>query len=636
MDGDEYLLDTETVRGFISDVREAIAAAPSPQAACDAIRPRFAELLADPDWLPERYQEGDPESGMGGGIGQWLLFRAGDRSLSLFALVVPRGSETPVHDHLAWGLVGLYRGTQDEEIFDDELDAQGAARARTRRLLRADPADRRHPPRAHDLAGDVGLDPPAHERHRLRLAPRLRPGVGREPAVPLGLRQRGLRARVDGAAARDRPRGRRARRCAGCCARSRSSSTAGARYGDAFSVTLPRLPDADGDASRDPEAIRALYTERGHGLPPGRTLSLRPIVGARSVLLLEGARAPVAPQADAAAVPRRAHARLRADRCARRRRARSTRWPDGEPFAVHPSMQAITLEVILRAVFGVDRRRAGASGCARAAGGLLGATRLAGLQFGVLLSRRFGGPTRWRSCEALRREIDAMLLAEIAERRADPTGARGHPARCSSRRASRTASRWTTREIRDQLMTLLLAGHETTATGAGVDVRPAAAPPATRSTRLRAEVDAGERRLPARRRSPSRCACARSSRSPAGGWPSELRVDGHVLPRRAPTSRRRSGSPTRAPTSTPSPTRSAPSASSTARPSTYAWIPFGGGVRRCLGAAFAEMEMRVVLDGDPAPARRCAPPPRRAERVARRNVTFSPRNGTRILAPRRT
>jgi len=54
---------------------------------------------------------------MGGGIGQWLLYRAGDGSLSLFSLVVPAGSETPIHDHLAWGLVGLYRGTQDEEIY---------------------------------------------------------------------------------------------------------------------------------------------------------------------------------------------------------------------------------------------------------------------------------------------------------------------------------------------------------------------------------------------------------------------------------------------------------------------------------------------------------------------------------------
>jgi len=62
---------------------------------------------------------------MGGGIGQWLLYRAGDGSLSLFSLVVPPSSETPIHDHLAWGLVGLYRGTQDEEIYardGDRLD----------------------------------------------------------------------------------------------------------------------------------------------------------------------------------------------------------------------------------------------------------------------------------------------------------------------------------------------------------------------------------------------------------------------------------------------------------------------------------------------------------------------------------
>lgn len=119
MSGDEYPLDTAAVRGFVADVRAAIAGAVSPAAACDAIRPGFAELLADPNWLPDAYRESDPTSGMGGGIGQWLLFRAGDRSLTLFSLVVPAGAQTPVHDHLAWGLVGLYRGTQDEEIYAD-------------------------------------------------------------------------------------------------------------------------------------------------------------------------------------------------------------------------------------------------------------------------------------------------------------------------------------------------------------------------------------------------------------------------------------------------------------------------------------------------------------------------------------
>jgi predicted metal-dependent enzyme (double-stranded beta helix superfamily) len=77
----------------------------------------FGELLADPDWLPTHYQAPAAESGMGGGIGQWLVFRAADRSLSLFSLVVPPGAMTPVHDHLAWGLVGIYKGNQDEEFY---------------------------------------------------------------------------------------------------------------------------------------------------------------------------------------------------------------------------------------------------------------------------------------------------------------------------------------------------------------------------------------------------------------------------------------------------------------------------------------------------------------------------------------
>jgi predicted metal-dependent enzyme (double-stranded beta helix superfamily) len=117
MAGDEYLLDTPVVRQFVEAVRASIDAASSPQEACAAIRPRFAELLGDQDWLPDEFRESVPDSCMGGGIGQWLLFRAADGSLSLFSLVVPAGSETPVHDHLAWGLVGLYAGAQDEDIY---------------------------------------------------------------------------------------------------------------------------------------------------------------------------------------------------------------------------------------------------------------------------------------------------------------------------------------------------------------------------------------------------------------------------------------------------------------------------------------------------------------------------------------
>jgi len=119
MSDGEFVLDTPRVRAFVAGVEAAIAASGSPVEACEAIRPSFADLLDDAEWLPDEYQAPVPESGMGGGIGQWLLYRAGDGSLSLFALVVPAGSATPVHDHLAWGLVGLYRGTQDEEVYAD-------------------------------------------------------------------------------------------------------------------------------------------------------------------------------------------------------------------------------------------------------------------------------------------------------------------------------------------------------------------------------------------------------------------------------------------------------------------------------------------------------------------------------------
>jgi predicted metal-dependent enzyme (double-stranded beta helix superfamily) len=114
---DQYTLGTPRVREFIEDVRRVVRGAASPTQACERLGPLFAELLADRGWLPAEYQAPAAASGMGGGIGQWLIFRAADRSLSLFSLVVPPAAMTPVHDHLAWGLVGIYRGNQDEEFY---------------------------------------------------------------------------------------------------------------------------------------------------------------------------------------------------------------------------------------------------------------------------------------------------------------------------------------------------------------------------------------------------------------------------------------------------------------------------------------------------------------------------------------
>ncbi len=117
---DEFVLDNPTVRRFIGGVRASIDRAAGPEEATEAIRPAFARLLSDRSWLPPEYGAPAPESGMGGGIGQWLLFRSAGRDLCLFALVVPSGASTPVHDHLAWGLVGLYDGEQQETVFARE------------------------------------------------------------------------------------------------------------------------------------------------------------------------------------------------------------------------------------------------------------------------------------------------------------------------------------------------------------------------------------------------------------------------------------------------------------------------------------------------------------------------------------
>jgi predicted metal-dependent enzyme (double-stranded beta helix superfamily) len=148
---DEFVLDTPRVRAFVSRVRELIAGAAGPAEACAAITPLFAELMTDRTWLPEEYQRDAPDSGMGGGIGQWLLYRAADRSLCLFSLVVPPGSMTPIHDHLAFGLIGIYRGNQDEEFY---LPGDGAIE-----LLRRRPLE----------PGDMyALLPPKDDVHRVR------------------------------------------------------------------------------------------------------------------------------------------------------------------------------------------------------------------------------------------------------------------------------------------------------------------------------------------------------------------------------------------------------------------------------------------------------------------------------------
>lgn len=124
-----YLVDTPEIRALVDETRRLTAAIPDIAARVEALKPAFAALLAADGWLPEEYGAPDLNSGMGSGIGQYALYRAEDGSLTLFSLVIPAGAETPVHDHLAWGLIGVYRGQQFETVYrrtDDGADADRA------------------------------------------------------------------------------------------------------------------------------------------------------------------------------------------------------------------------------------------------------------------------------------------------------------------------------------------------------------------------------------------------------------------------------------------------------------------------------------------------------------------------------
>ncbi len=401
------------------------------------------------------------------------------------------------------------------------------------------------------------------------------------------------------------------------------------RHGDAFSVkflgfTTPMVMISD------PESIRALYTSREHGLPPGRTFALEPIMGARSVLLLEGEDHLARRKA---MLPPFHGERMRAyeEVIATAANAEIDSWPVGEPFPIHPRMQAITLEVILRAVFGVadPQRLEQLRGLLAEMLGGLASPRL---QLRLLAARRFG---RSDPVDELRRQtatVDELLHAEITERRADPhlderqdilsmlVGVRFADGQAIS-----------DDELRDQLITLLLAGHETTATALAWTFDLLLRNPRALG-RLRAEItEGGDEYL----RATITEALRLRPVVPLAGrrLGAELEVGEYVLPPGTDVTPAFWLTHTN-PVIYPQPLEFRPERYLHDPPETYAWVPFGGGTRRCLGAAFAEFEMRVVLrevlDRCDLRGARSAP-----ERIARRNITFSPRRGTPVIVGER-
>jgi cytochrome P450 len=401
------------------------------------------------------------------------------------------------------------------------------------------------------------------------------------------------------------------------------------KIGDSFSVKFVSFERPMVMIS-DPVAIKALYTERAHGLPPGREVVLTPILGPHSVLVLEGK-------------DHLAHRKLMLPPFHGERMrsyepivseivdAEIDSWPLNEQFAIHPRMQAITLEVILRVVFGVaegerlERLRVVLTK-------VLEETASPFTQLIGLASRRFGGRGPWAKFEGQLKAVDELLYAEIAERRAT-ADFEGRDDILSLLMQARfeDGEGMSDADLRDQLMTLLLAGHETTATALAWTFDLLLRHPRELG-RLRDSLEAGEDEY-------MRAAISESLRLrpvvPLAGrrLAKDLVADGLELPAGTDVTPAIWLAHTRADVY-PEPFAFRPERFLSEPPDTYAWVPFGGGVRRCLGAAFAEFEMRIVLREvlGRCELRKASPAP---EKIGRRNITLSPKDGTPVLVSAR-
>jgi cytochrome P450 family 135 len=419
-------------------------------------------------------------------------------------------------------------------------------------------------------------------------------------------------------------------------------------FGDSFSVKFMTFERPMVMIS-DPLAIKALYMEREHGLPPGREIILTPIVGARSLLVTEGAdhlahRKVMLPPFHGERM--RSYQPLVEEIVNRE----IDSWPVGGQFAIHPRMQAITLEVILRVVFGVaDGPRLEQLRVVLTE--VLEETASPFNQLIGLATRRFGGGP-WARFEAKLEAADKLLYAEIAEHRANGNfeeredilsllmQARFEDGEAASveggseiaghnggDRAERDGGGLGDTDLRDQLMTLLLAGHETTATALAWTFDLLLRHPRELS-RLRESLERGEDDY-------LRATISESLRLrpvvPLAGrrLAKDLVADGINLPAGTDVTPAIWLAHTRA-DSFPEPFAFRPERFLEGSPDTYAWIPFGGGIRRCIGAAFAEFEMRIALREvlTRCELHKASPAP---EKIGRRNITLSPKAGTPVV-----
>ncbi len=385
-----------------------------------------------------------------------------------------------------------------------------------------------------------------------------------------------------------------------------------------------------------PDHARSLFAANPD-LAPSMTAEspLRPVVGDRSVLTLLGSehmrqRKLLLPSFHGAAVER--YTAMIAEVAERE----IDSWPMGKPFALAPAMQAITLEVILSGIFGVEGVPAAGTPERELRDAIRRAVRVAGSPLGQALELlNVGRKEPPRATMWFVESLERPVYAAIATRRAaGEDGCSGDDVFSLLLKARyEDGEPMSDKELRDELITLVLAGHETTAHSlAWAFERLLRTPNAY--DRLREEVRAGDGAEyveatihEAMRARPVIPIVGRrvavpwrfgSWRVPAG---TAALVSILLLHHRGDLY--------------PRPSEFRPERFLGAKPGTYTWIPFGGGIRRCLGATLAMAEQRVVLR---AVARRTdlEAVDRAPERPRHRNVTMIPAHGARAIMRART
>jgi cytochrome P450 len=302
-------------------------------------------------------------------------------------------------------------------------------------------------------------------------------------------------------------------------------------------------------------------------------------------------------------------------------------WPEGREFAVLPSTNRITLNVILRAVFGAEGTEFDALRKVMPPLVALGSQ----LVFLPWLHRDLGRWSPWGRFLALRREFDTIVGSLIDRVAADPNlEQRDDVLSLLLQARYEDGTAMSRSDLADELLTLLAAGHETTATQLAWAVERLRRHPGVLS-RLVDEVDSsGSDLLQAtinevQRNRPVIDGAARqviAQEMPLGQW---VIPHGYTVQVDIPLTHQNAY---------PNPDRFDPDRFMKSSPDLYSWVPFGGGTRRCLGAAFANMEMNVVLR-TMLREFRLVPTNAREERLHSRGVAFAPSGGGCAVVYRR-